>query len=136
MIRERSQGHVVCIKVMHACGLHAHVLAVHGFTTISPNNIIYMYSDKKIKTPREHISFIHQRFLLKICKAKGSGFEGLKYCGGPELKCGTRKNTVIMESVCYENGEGSEEAKITVQCSAGHIHDINEEVLFINYSEH
>ncbi len=40
-----------------------------------------------------------------------------------------------MESVCYINGEGSEEAKKTVQCCPGDSHDINEEVLFKKYSE-
>ncbi len=70
------------------------------------------------------MNFIHQEFLLRICK--GSGFEGLKYCGGPELKCGVCDKTVIMPSVCYENGEGSEEAEKTVQCDN---HDINVEML-------
>ncbi len=51
------------------------------------------------------------------------------------MKCKMCENTVIMESVCYEDGEGSKEAKITVQCCPGDIHDINEEVLFIKYSE-
>ncbi len=92
---------------------------------------IYYYSN--VKTPQEYISFIHQEFLLKICKE--SGFEGLKYRGGPELKCDKCHETVLMESVCYINGEGSEEAKITVRCCPGDSHDINEEVLFIKYSE-
>ncbi len=87
-----------------------------------------MYSDDKIKTPQEHISFIHRKFLLKICKE--SNFEGLKYRGGPELKCTTCKNTVIMPSVCYENGEGTKDADKTVRCCPDDNHDINEEVLY------
>ncbi len=92
---------------------------------------MYVYYSK-VKTPQEYISFIHQEFLLKICKE--SGFEGLKYCGGPELTCKTCEKTGLMESVYYKNGEGSEEAKETVRC-CGDDHNINEEVLFIKYSE-
>ncbi len=85
------------------------------------------YSYDKIKTPQGHISFIHQKFLLKICKE--SGFEGLKYHGGPELKCKMCENTVLMESVFYGDGKGSKEAEITVRCCPGDNHDINVEML-------
>ena len=84
----------------------------------------YICSPDKIKTPQEHISFIHQRFLLKICK--GSGFEGLKYRGGPEFKCGVCDKTGLMNSVLYE---GSKEAEKTVRCCPGDNHDINVEML-------
>ncbi len=87
------------------------------------------YSDDKIQTPQEHISFIHQKFLLKICQE--SDFEGLKYLGGPKLKCTVCEDTVIMESVCYKNGKGSKEAEITVQCCTGDNHDINVEMLLV-----
>ncbi len=113
--------------VVHACGLHAHDLARHASYIHNQYVYIIIYSDDNVKTPQEHINFIHQEF-LKICK--GSGFKGLKYRGGPELKCAKCKKTVIMESVCYENGEGSKEAEKTVRHCPGDNHDINEEVLF------
>ncbi len=87
---------------------------------------MYVYYSN-VETPQKHINFIHQEFLLKICKE--SGFEGLKYRGGPELKCHMRHKTVLMESVCYKDGKGSKEAKKTVQCCPGEDHDINEEML-------
>ncbi len=90
---------------------------------------MYVYYSN-VKTPQEHIRFIHQNFLLKICKE--SGFEGLKYIGGPELTCGVCKNTVIMESVCYEDGEGSKEAEITVRCCPDDNHDINVEMPLVH----
>ena len=34
-----------------------------------------------------------------------------------------------MESVCYKDGEGSKEAKITVRCCPDDNHDINVEML-------
>ncbi len=90
-------------------------------------DLFFQYSPVKFKTPQEHINFIHQEF-LKICK--GSDFEGLKYCGGPELKCGVCKKTGLMKSVFYKDGKGTKEAEKTVRCCPGDNHDINEEVLY------
>ncbi len=108
---------------MHAdCMLH---MILHGMHHAFTTNVCILCRDDNVKTPREHI---HQKFLFKICK--GSDFKGLKYRGGPELKCNKCHKTVLMESVCYENGEGSKEAKKTVRHCPGDNHDINEEVLY------
>ncbi len=81
------------------------------------------------KSLRRYISFIHKEFLLKICR--DSGFEGLEYHGGPEVKCEVFRKTVVLESVSYKSGEESEEeAKKTANCCPNEVHTVDDILVY------
>lgn len=63
--------------------------------------------------PIEYIQYVHKEFLSKICKE--SGFEGLDYFGGPEVKCDDCGELSVLRCVEY----GREDVRQTDSCEIG-----------------
>ena len=66
-------------------------------------NVFLFLSLSKDMVLTDCISFIHLNFLSKICAE--SGFKGLAYCGGPEVKCKELDKPTILPCVEYSSKE-------------------------------
>ncbi len=84
-----------------------------GLKTVMGTCLLCFYScrDEDEKNPVQYIQFIHQ-CLIKICGEKKLPMQGLKYDGGPEVKC----HAHILRCVTYENGEPLQEETTTMRC--------------------
>ena len=78
-------------------------------------NSTFCFSLTKGTLLTDHLLFIHQIYLCKICAE--SGFKGLSYCGGPEVTCKTFNKPTILPCIKYNREEDlSQKAVLQPPC--------------------
>ncbi len=92
--------------------------------------VLCFYSCRDEKDPVQYIQFIHQECLSKICDEKNLPMQGLKYYGGPEVKCKEEGRSCPADILCcvrYEDGKPSEEETTKMKCpTCLTMYDIND----------